>query len=324
MKKIIINLLFVFYFLINCGYAQMMSRVAFYDLEGEPRSLNSKIRAEFNSEGLVGQTKVTQLYDSLIMTNDLGMSVVKLPDGRYGFLFYNYTLEPLFVSQSLGFVDLEDTDFRVDIDLGGRKLVLTDHKSHTVGHLSDVDIELVYPIAIGGFTSQNTDITTPDWSDVYLDKKTIISKRWSPSYYKGKPFLRVMKSKNIEQGWTGIGIHRRMNSKLRRSPDSHGCIRMREWDLKTVHAIIYFRDRRYTDISIHKQFGRYSYHPYKLHNTSYQKVKYFSSSPHIRRDRHGLTIYKHVYENPVPIINDILTASNFRTNYVLYDITAEY
>lgn len=271
--------------------------VAVFDVE-EYRPLNTWIRNHMVEIFL--DSNIT-ILDTLFTTNENQIvSFVRDGLGQYKFVFLNITgASDDYSAVVEKEVPLDATDFRVDVLLEERQLVLTDRSEH--------NIKLIFPIAHGGLNIDNTQISTPAFEAAYLDRQTVISQRTKPSYYQGLPFLRVMTDKEISKGWTGIGIHIKQNSNLKRNPDSHGCIRLRKWDLMTIHSIIKKRNRRYTDLSIKLRDTESRFdvtHPYSFLNTSFQKVKNFGTpqNPIKRRDSHGLTVFERVYENPVPYI----------------------
>ncbi len=292
---VMMKLFLLLFLTFNC-FAESLEGIAFYDLI-ELRGLNSWIR---KNQTVNFEDSVLKIYDSMIDQElNRGFSFVQFKDSEFGFIFYSFTENPYTLSVDRK-VMLKETDFRVDVDLYDRQIVLTD--------LSEHSIRMILPIAHGGLSVDLSSITTPRFKKAYLDKRTIIDKRTNPSYYKGYPFIRVMTSKNISKGWTGIGLHIKQNANLKRSPDSHGCIRLRSFDLITLHRILKRGPNRHTPISIHLKYEGIAIHPFKFWDCSFKKEKNFGTlvSPIKKRGKDGLTIYKTVYESPMPFIDQII------------------
>jgi hypothetical protein len=315
LKKNIIQKILLCVFFVSFGFSVLandtlspINGVAIYDVfykEGanEYRDFNSWIR---NNPEKVFQEDVDKIYDSVFVEDPTkAASFVQFADLTYGFIIFSYELSTddsqKYITRLIEKVPLDDTDFRIDIFMEERELVLTDQSPHK--------LQLIFPIDHGGLSVDNSSVTTPLFKNAYLDKRTIIDKRTDPSYYQGKPFLRVMTSQNVAKGWTGIGIHIKQTPELRRSPDSHGCIRLRDGDLTTVHAIVKYRDRQYTDLSIHMRISDNTIiHPLTFYNKSYKKEKNFGTNGRFetRRDTHGLTVYETITGSPVPLIEKML------------------
>ncbi len=304
-KKIIVYKILVSIFFVSSVFASLnpINGVAIYDVyregENEYRELNSWIR---NNPEKIFPKEVEKIYDSVFVDDSIkAFSFVQFANSSYGFVIFSYSLEDgKYSAKPIEIVPLDDTDFRVDIYIEERELVLTDQSFHK--------LQLIFPLDHGGLSVDQSSVTTPLFKDAYLDKRTIIDKRTNPSYYQGKPFLRIMTSKDVAKGWTGVGIHIKQTPSLTRSPDSHGCIRLRDWDLGTVHAIIKYRDRQYTNLSIHMRgTDDTTIHPLSFWNKSYKKEKNFGTNGRFetRRDTHGLTVYETINGSPVDLIGEM-------------------
>ncbi len=291
--------------LIFCFISSAISQekgVALFDYKNERpeyKTMNRWVRNHMISE--IDDT-VLKVQDTVFGdSEDQAVSFVQFRDQSYGFVKFDIDLDPM----SAIFrerIALSETNFRIDLDLVGRKLVMTDSSEH--------ELKMVFPLAHGGLNMMKTKIMTPQFRTAYINKATIISERTNPSYYQGLPFLRVMTNTKVSKGWTGIGIHIKQNSSLKRSPDSHGCIRLRKWDLMTAHNITKFGPRQFTPLTIHLTHAEDVLHPTPMYNRSFKKIKNFGtkSNPFSQRDdKHGLTIFETVYESPIPYIEDMVS-----------------
>ena len=127
-----------------------------------------------------------------------------------------------------------EMNFEVFVGLIDRKVVIEDNEK---------EIKMVFPIGVGAFDEGimnlgKTSLLTPRFQNGFLDKRVVISKREKPKYFKGKPFIRVLKGSDIEKDSTPIGFHIEINNEFVRGFDSHGCMRLREIDLMAFHDLI--------------------------------------------------------------------------------------
>ncbi|MCB0393079.1 MAG: L,D-transpeptidase [Bdellovibrionales bacterium] len=279
-----------------------MHGVAFSDVESMV-DFNKWIRA--NTKEVLG-TDVKDLLDSLNgqYANE-GYSYIRLTDGSYAFRKYTFSFDPEFKVEIGETIPLDSTEFRVDVDIYNRQVMISDLTEGS-------DLLLVFPIAHGGLTVLNQGVSTPIFRNAFLDKNTIISERTTPSYFKGRPFIRVMTNENPNLGWTGIGFHILQNPSLARRPDSHGCMRLRSWDLDTMHAIFKYQARRHSHLDIHPKLDLAKVgipiHPYTIDNSKFKKERNYGSveKPSTRRGKDGLTIYETVTSSPIEYLDQIV------------------
>lgn len=190
---------------------------------------------------------------------------------------------------------LQDTNFRVEIGLAQRKVILIDDEK---------DITKVYPIAVGAFdfgiTKQahgRTRLVTPIFTAPNIQPAFIQSERCDPNYYECKPFIRIM---NGARGWTDIGFHIQQNPQLERGFVSHGCMRMREKDLYEMNAIFKYNSQKTSSVNM-KMFLRSTIdHPYPMHNNWFHSVENFGTElePQTGKDRFDLTALEKVQSLP--------------------------
>lgn len=309
MKHIIIFLIFILSLTTLADYRG----VSFWDLGGEYRAFNSWIRKDKNGfKDYMASTdyiKVEEIFDSNYLDETYGTTFYKGVDQNYYFVIYTYNLADKKIDKIEDMIHLNKVHFRVDVDLYKRMVILEDQLGFDASIPLWGKLKLVFPIAHGGFTLNEAGVSTPQWKNVFIPKSTIISERWKPEYYQGKPFIRVMKSLNIKQGWTGIGFHRRMNKYLRRSPDSHGCMRLREWDLDTMHAIFKYHAKDFHWLSIYLTMPEnWSEHPYKMHDKTYKRVKNFGTvmKPISQRGEDGLIIYETIQGDGSVVMDSLI------------------
>jgi hypothetical protein len=131
-------------------------------------------------------------------------------------------------------VNLEDTSLKAAVGLVDRKLIIKDE---------DKNIKMVMPIGVGAFdegamNEGKVSLLTPRLNNGFLDKRVVDSKREKPKYFKGKPFIRLLKGRDHVSDRTPIGFHIEINDSFVRGFDSHGCMRLREMDLMSVHDLV--------------------------------------------------------------------------------------
>ena len=170
-----------------------------------------------------------------------------------------------------------DRNLRLELSLLERKAIVMDNRGRTFK---------IYPVAVGGLdeavTSEELSITTPFYTEAYLNEAVSQAVRWDPPYYKGMPFLRISHS---TLDWTPIGFHIRQNPRLKRGFESHGCIRMREKDLYELYWLL----KSSPDGTMPLGLVHWSQvpwdHPYPLEDKSYMAI---SHPP--RRGEDGLLV----------------------------------
>jgi hypothetical protein len=113
---------------------------------------------------------------------------------------------------------------------------------------------------------------TPIYVNQYLDKDTASETSWAhrgdPDYYQNEPFIRFRKNeKHGNGGWSTIGLHIRQTPVLGRGYYSHGCIRMRDNDLRMAWKLVTFGPKRLTAANILLDSKIEFDHPYPYDNT---------------------------------------------------------
>ena len=210
-------------------------------------------------------------------------------------------------------IPLEDTFFKLSVGLIDRKLIMKDENS---------DIKLVFPIGVGGFDLKVIDYNMPNLLTLrlksgFISKRLSYARRTKPRYYKGKPFIRIVRSTDISKSKnvTAIGFHIRQNNNLVRGFDSHGCIRMRETDLAILFNILNKGDKDFLPLKMLYRLDDEIDHPYPKLHKGYQTVKNYGTleEPVCKRERTGwfgwrsppLVVLKYVYKKPpVEMLDD--------------------
>lgn len=199
-------------------------------------------------------------------------------------------------------IPLISTAFEVRVGLSQLKVVMEDPIHN---------IKKVYPLGVGGLDegvarSGGSRFLTPYFVNGYLSKKIswlTIAERWSPSYFAGRPFIRVSNSKGDP---TGIGFHYKITSQLKRGFVSHRCMRMRDKDLYEMFAILVNGSSTEVPVNVLKAVDDNEDHPYaKIEG--YNRVKNFGTenNPETQRGKDGLLIMEWSPRSPLYIVADI-------------------
>ena len=138
-------------------------------------------------------------------------------------------------------IPLNSTEFRVDVGLISRIVLLRDQNS---------DLILTFPLGVGAIDfnimGAGTRILTPEFQNATLRRATVNPARTDPSYYRNLPFMPIT---NRHGRVTDIAFHITILSDkdwnngagsnfLMRSFQSHGCMRMRGKDLNQLYQIV--------------------------------------------------------------------------------------
>ena len=132
-------------------------------------------------------------------------------------------------------ISLDQTNFEVQVGLIDRKVIIEDYSNR---------IKMVFPLGVGAFDEgvQNIGsigLVTPRFQNAWLDKREAYAARTKPTYFAGKPFLRITTSTVLDEGYTTIGFHAQPNlGPFLRGFDSHGCMRMQTEDLIAFHRLL--------------------------------------------------------------------------------------
>lgn len=132
-------------------------------------------------------------------------------------------------------ISLNDTFFRFEVGLIERKLIVSDSQS---------GLKMVFPAGVGGFDegvmiADQISLVTPRFQNAWLDKREAYAARQKPSYFSGKPFLRITTDQELNRGYTAIGFHVQPNlASFVRGFDSNGCIRLQTEDLVALHKVL--------------------------------------------------------------------------------------
>lgn len=195
---------------------------------------------------------------------------VKLSESGYVFVKGEITLKSSrLVGRGLETIPLSETDFRAEVGLIERLVILRDYTNN---------IKMIFPLGVGAFDEgvQNlgsTSLVTPRFKNAWLDKREAYAARTKPSYYAGKPFLRITTNQELDQGYTTIGFHAQPNlAPFLRGFDSHGCMRMQTDDLIAFHRLLANNPRLHIPISVsYRVFGSDD-HPAPKVNSPYKTV----------------------------------------------------
>ncbi|EQC49282.1 L,D-transpeptidase catalytic domain protein [Bacteriovorax sp. BSW11_IV] len=163
---------------------------------------------------------------------------------------------------------INNTNFEFAVSLVDRKLTAYDRKNNT---------KMIFPLGVGSFDEgvlfDEYSLLTPRFKKAYLDKRVAEFSRKMPRYFKKKPFIRILTSENVGEGWTGIGFHVQPNlDTFVRAFDSHGCMRMPLDDLYTLYYLVDKSPTTNMPIEVSYRTGDLDDHPFPKQNKPYQRV----------------------------------------------------
>lgn len=167
-------------------------------------------------------------------------------------------------------IDLKDTEFEVNVAMLDRRILMTDKRS---------SLRFTFPTGLGSIDDHteynDVRLLTPLYKDAYLDKARAIYARKKPSYFEGKPFIRITTNVNPNNGHTAIGFHiDQSNGALIRGFVSHGCLRMKEHDLYFMYDIVRFGTHQRISVNTRYRIADDpSNHPYPLKTSAYSRLK---------------------------------------------------
>lgn len=188
--------------------------------------------------------------------------------------------------ESLGSIDVRNTSFVLSVALVDRKLILKDVPN---------DLKMVFPIGVGGFdegvlNEGRVSLLTPRFKHGVIDQRAVISKREKPRYFDGRPFIRILQGSDLYKDMTAIGFHIEINDTFVRGFDSHGCMRLREFDLQALHDLIMDGSKQQLPITIAYRSEDKSDHPAGKRTKTYKTVlnNGTAESPFFPLDRDNL------------------------------------
>lgn len=165
-------------------------------------------------------------------------------------------------------LDVKNTNFVLTVGLIDRKLILEDEQN---------DLKMIFPIGVGGFdegvlNEGKVSLLTPRFKNGVVDQRAVISKRDKPRYFDGKPFIRILQGSDIRKDVTAIGFHIEINDSFVRGFDSHGCMRLREFDLFALHDLIMDGSKQQLPITVAYKCEDKADHPAGRRNKSFKTV----------------------------------------------------
>ncbi|MGZ3789437.1 MAG: L,D-transpeptidase [Bacteriovorax sp.] len=206
--------------------------------------------------------------------------------------------------QTEAIIPLKEMMFQVSVGLVERKVIIEDKTK---------DVKLVFPVGVGAFdegvmNEGAVSLVTPRFKHGVIDQRAVISKRETPRYFRGLPFIRVLKGPDLLLDSTAIGFHIEINDSFVRGFDSHGCMRLREADLMAFHDLIMLGAVVQTPITIQYRTEDQADHPATKRNQIYKTIlnKGTSASPFFIYDRDNLVqmVYKEDTQAPVEKLID--------------------
>ncbi len=239
---------------------------------------------------------------------------VKTKSGQFKFLTFEVTYSNFnsidfnqFQFSILKTVNLEDTSLSAAVGLVDRKLIIDDKEKN---------IKMVMPIGVGSFdegvmNEGKVSLLTPRFNNGFLDKRVVDSKREKPKYFKGKPFIRLLKGSDPISDRTPIGFHIEINDSFVRGFDSHGCMRLREMDLMSLHDLVMGGSNIQIPIIVKYRLQDLSDSPILKRNKVFKTIlnKGSKSSPFFILDRDNLVQTTLASERELPVnqlVDDLL------------------
>lgn len=213
------------------------------------------------------------------------------------------SLPELFI-RSEAVYPLKDMMFHASVGLVDRKLIIEDVVKN---------IKLVFPIGVGSFdegtmNENKVSLLTPRFKNGFIDQREVISKRTKPRYFKGLPFIRISKGPDNNTDITPIGFHIEINDSFVRGFDSHGCMRLREMDLMTLHDLIVFGTQQLIPLTVQYRLNDLADSPIGKRNKTYKTIlnKGTGESPFFILDRDNLVqlTYKENMMSPIDKLID--------------------
>jgi hypothetical protein len=188
----------------------------------------------------------------------------------------------------MGEIALAQTRFSVQVGLIPRTLVLSDSVN---------GITKLLPLGVGGVDSITVPgkvrLLTPLIKNGAAQKKYVIAKRSNPPYYKGKPFIRISDERARP---TAIGFHIEQNPVFVRGFDSHGCMRLRDKDLRELYQIVSKGPEEQLSVNIDFFVPEKNLHPYPEFTEYFKSVKNYGTTtrPVVKRDDWNLVIMERI------------------------------
>ena len=228
-------------------------------------------------------------------------------------------LEEMSIEQQ-GSFDVKSLNLTLTVGLIDRKLILED---------KNFDLKIVFPIGVGGFdegvlNEGQVSLLTPRFKHGFIDQRAVISKREKPRYFDGKPFIRILNGRDLKADTTAIGFHIEINDSFVRGFDSHGCMRLRAFDLQALHDLIMDGDEQQLPITVSYKTEDKADHPWAKRNKTYKTVlnNGTAESPFFPLDRDNLVqmTYK---ESGAPIEKLVDRADDNNEELYNYDTQAQ-
>jgi uncharacterized protein YifE (UPF0438 family) len=205
----------------------------------------------------------------------------------------NYTITKSIIA------NIVEVSLEASVSLVERKLIVEDKSKN---------IKMIFPIGVGAFdegvlNEGRVSLLTPRFQNGFLDKRVVISKREKPKYFKGLPFIRILKGPDAEVDKTPIGFHIEINDSFVRGFDSHGCMRLREFDLLALHDLIMMGDETQLPIKVLYQLEDKSDSPIAKRNKTFRTILNIgnSESPFFILDRDNLVQTSTVTNRTAPM-----------------------
>lgn len=213
-------------------------------------------------------------------------------------------------------IPLAEGQFSVRVGLVQRKAIVED-RAH--------GIRKIFPIGVGGFdmglkpgSGGRVQLVTPRFRKGSLNRSTAYDARTEPDYYRGEPFIPLSRADGHR---TPISFHIYQSDKLRRGFVSHGCMHLRERDLREVLTILRQGARASIPIDVSYYVKDRDDHPYPMEDASYGYVENCAGAgeaPHACKDprfHNELTLMYEKYGIPPVAKIDLMATESGRFDF---------
>ena len=179
--------------------------------------------------------------------------------------------------------DLTRNPPTAQIDILNRQMVLSERRSGFV-KFAPVSLGSLTNIRLGDSTSGLKSLSSTFNRAVLSRSKSELS-RAEPTYYRSRPFLRIVdQDQEAFGGFTPFGLHYQISENFERGFVSNGCFRLRDTDLYELATMVFFSRKGGVPLSVVASTSNGNRHPYPLINTWY-------NSPRTTIDAQGRPAY---------------------------------
>lgn len=185
---------------------------------------------------------------------------------RYDVMIPHYSTAVSSV-QFLGAIPLRQVHATVQVGLIQRKAIVQDD-AH--------GIKMIFPLGVGAIdpgvspaSRGNTTLMTPTFRGAHIDRQKSVERCSQPRYYRSLPYMPIVRPDGRK---TPIAFHIIQHPEMVRGFDSHGCMRLREADLKILYTILASGGSKRMPVDVLTTLPQGEDHPYPKRDDGYQRV----------------------------------------------------